>query len=501
MRPPSRDDSRKGNGVESFVQAERTQHQGSTKILKKHFLARAGEIGASQIIRRGARFLFLIVVARKLGPNTFGVYAVLLAAVETLSLISGEGLIDYIAREGARNPNILGQLFTQVTQLRLFYAALILPIALLVLSLFPHSHNALAGAFWMLLILFARAPLGSSQGAFRATHRSAVLIWIEVLQAAILLVATTIYLISGASLERVILAELVSNCAGAGAGVWMFRTIWQVGKADLLKLRPLLKATFAFNLYPLITNIYDRVDLLLLFTLAGSTAAGIYVLPYRSVAVLQIVPFGLMTALLPIIAPTNSPTPGKSICSQISNLLFTLSLFPVLAITLLSNQMIEEFLGAQYHESAIALRILIWSLVPMFVNFGLNTYLLARGCERVFIRTASVCALVNIGANLLFIPRYSYVAAALVTIATEVVLLVQHSAIIYRAFGFLPFQHEFLVTSLVFFVFLLAALVGSFYLPNVAVVLLASLGLGVYSYKSGTVQSFIRSFTPQPTTG
>lgn len=484
--------------MESFVQAERTQ---PAKIPKKGFLVRAGEIGASQIIRRGARFLFLIVVARKLGPGTFGVYAVLLAAVETLSLISGEGLIDYIAREGARNPKLLGQLFAQVTQLRLFYAALIVPIALLVLGIFNYPHNAMADAFWMLLILFARAPLGSSQGAFRATHRTAALIWIEVVQAAILLLATAIYLVIGAGLESVILAELVSNFAGAAAAVWMFGTIWRAGKSDLLKLRPLLKATFAFNLYPLITNIYDRVDLLLLFALAGSAAAGIYALPYRSVAVLQIVPFGLMTALLPVIAPASSATPERNVCFQISNLLFTLSLFPVLAITLLSRQIVAEFLGAQYHESAVALRILIWSLVPMFVNFGLNTYLLARGCERVFIRTASVCAVVNIGANLLFIPRYSYVAAAIVTIATEVVLLVQHSAIIYRAFGFLPFQHEFLVTSLVFFALLLAALVGSPYLSNVGVVLLASLGFGFYSYKTRTVQTFIQSITPQLTAG
>jgi O-antigen/teichoic acid export membrane protein len=487
--------------MESFVQAERTPHQGSTIVPTKSFLVRAGEIGASQIIRRAARFLFLVVAARKLGPSTFGVYAVLLASVETLSLISGEGLIDYIAREGARNPIILRQLVSQVTQLRLFYAVLILPVALLVLDLFSYSRSAMTGAFWMLLILFARAPLGASQGAFRATHRTAALIWLEVFQAAILLLATTIYLILGASLESVILAELVSNCAGAVVGIWMFKTIWQVGKNGFFKLRPLLKATFAFNLYPLITNIYDRVDLLLLFALAGSAAAGIYSLPYRSVAVLQIVPFGLMTALLPVIAPANSAMREKSVCSQISNLLFTLSLFPVLVIALLSNQIVAEFLGAQYRESAVALRILIWALVPMFVNFGLNTYLLARGCERLFIRTASICALVNIGANLLFIPRYSYLAAAIVTIATEVVLLVQHSVIIYRAFGFLPFHHEFLVTSLVFFALLFAALVGSSYLSNVAVVLLASLGLGFYSYKTRTVQSFIRSFTPQPTTG
>jgi O-antigen/teichoic acid export membrane protein len=75
-------------------------------------------------------------------------------------------------------------------------------------------------------------------------------------------------------------------------------------------------------------------------------------------------------------------------------------------------------------DSAIALRILIWFLPLSFFN-GLTQYVLIAIGRQARITLAFACAaLFNVGANLLLVPRYSYVAAAWITIVSEVVLLV-----------------------------------------------------------------------------
>jgi len=75
-------------------------------------------------------------------------------------------------------------------------------------------------------------------------------------------------------------------------------------------------------------------------------------------------------------------------------------------------------------DSAIALAILIWFLPLSFFN-GLTQYVLIAIGRQARITLAFVFAAVfNVGANLLLIPRYGYVAAAVVTILSEVVLLV-----------------------------------------------------------------------------
>ncbi len=80
-----------------------------------------------------------------------------------------------------------------------------------------------------------------------------------------------------------------------------------------------------------------------------------------------------------------------------------------------------------YLEYTRALKVLIWAEVLMCVNYGLNIALLARGHERVFVKTALVCLAVNLAGNILFIPQFSWRAAiAVFTIVTEFVLLRQN---------------------------------------------------------------------------
>src|SRR5262249_51767891 len=151
-RPPGTVLSRSSNKAQTIgnsnlaTTATTTEKQVTGASLNRFWL-RTGQVGASQIIRRGARFVFIFVAARRLGPENFGVYAVLLAIVETLSLVSGEGLLDYLAREAARSPGKTRSLFSQITRLRWAYAAALLPMALGALTLFRFQEQKLVCAF------------------------------------------------------------------------------------------------------------------------------------------------------------------------------------------------------------------------------------------------------------------------------------------------------------------------------------------------------------------
>lgn len=459
---------------------------------RSNVLARAGQIGGAQIIRRAARFVFLFVIAKKMGPEAFGVYAILLALLETLSLISGEGFIDYLAREIARSPDRAGPLFAKVTQLRLVYAALVVPLGLAVLAVMKYRGGVLLAAFFMFLGLFARAPLAAAQGVLRASNRVSPLTWLELIQGIVLL-AGLMPLISGvATLQRVVAVELASAGAGAVASLWFLRGLPVAVSLQPTRWRQLARSTATFNLYPFIANIYDRVDFLLLAMLAGNAAAGIYALPYRVLSSLQIVPFGLMAALLPKIASGEDRQGDHEISEEITKSLFTLALFPVLLFLFVSSPIFGWLLGASYRGAAPVLKLLVWASIPMFVNYGLNTFLLARGQEQVFVRTTLVCAIVNIACNALLIPRFSYYAASFVTILTEVVLLVQNVAIIRNRFGFVPFGKHVLVVAAAFLIVLGAAIAGRSYVPQLLLAALTLLVLGICVYRLGVLRSIVR---------
>jgi O-antigen/teichoic acid export membrane protein len=452
----------------------------------------AARVSAGQTIRRAARLLFFAVAARKLGPATFGLYAFLLALFETLALISGEGFTEYLTREVSKVPSSAGVLYFRVGLLRWIYIVVLFAPAMVFLQLLGHPKPVLWAAFWLFLTLFPRSIVAIGQGVIAAACRFTFLLWIEVVQSAGLLSVGIYLLIKAPTLQSVIWAEVASISGAALVAALQVRPLLRGNWEATLSWRRILKETATFNLYPLIINIYDRIDVVLLSILAGNFAAGIYAVPYRALGALQVLPFGLKTSILPSIS--GNPAAGKSeknLCSRMLSVMYILALFPVLAVTILAGPLILLFFGKSYSASIPVLRILIWAVVPMFLNYGLNIFLLARGKERVFVWTSIVCTLVNVGANVALIPRYSYFAAAGVTILTESVLLAQNFWVIHRMFGFLPLPEKCWNLSAIFLLLMAGGLLGNVYAPSLVSAIVTFGIFATYLYATGFLHSIL----------
>src|SRR5208283_5100039 len=74
---------------------------------------------SAQLSRGLVRIFFVFVVARQLGPQQFGVYALLLAMIEILAVASGSGCADYMTREAAKDARVGWGLGSQLIGLRL----------------------------------------------------------------------------------------------------------------------------------------------------------------------------------------------------------------------------------------------------------------------------------------------------------------------------------------------------------------------------------------------
>ena len=105
-------------------------------------------------------------------------------------------------------------------------------------------------------------------------------------------------------------------------------------------------------------------------------------------------------------------------------LLLSAALVIVLATMIFADTLVPLLLGARFAEAAVALKILIWAVILRYLNYALNSGLLAAKRERVFIVTSSVCLAVNLIGNLILIPVFSWRAAAALTIGTELVVLI-----------------------------------------------------------------------------
>jgi O-antigen/teichoic acid export membrane protein len=338
---------------------------------------------------------------------------------------------------------------------------------------------ALGGLFGC--ALFPRAVVESTQGVLRGRHRLGSFLALEVLQGAVLLALGVALLFAGKGLPGVVWAELGAAICTAGAALWMLpRSSCRV-TGIRVPWQKMIRRTFVFNLWPILVNLYDRFDVILLSKLVGEGVAGIYAIPYRAFGTFQILPYGIMGSSLPGLSVGAWDEPRRQGFHRLLGSLFGLAVFSVLATMLFADQAVRVFLGPAYHESALAMKILIWALIPAFLNNAMNTLLLARNQERALMRTACICLAANLSANLILIPRFSFVAAAGTTIFTEFVLFAQNAFLMRPLLGAWVWPRGWVRTSVAFAaIYAMASLgLGRSPLPRVG---LSLAGVGMFGF-------------------
>jgi len=403
---------------------------------------RARLLSASQVVRRLCRMALLFLAARMLGVATFGSYALLLTIVEMVALISGVGYMEFLTREVAKRPGLSRPLGVRVTFLRMTYIVPGLGLALLAMAAMHFSSTVVVNAALLAITLVPRAAGESAQGILKGLRRFAPLLAIELTQGVLVVGAAAAFIQLGFGLRGVIFAEIVSATAGAVIALLSVASGETAPREEAPQVRTLIRSTFAFNIYPFIVNVYDRVDVVLLAKLAGAAATGIYALPYRAYGTLNIIPYGVMGALLPAMSASPMGQMQRDACSRAMKFLLLVAFMIVLVTLTFAGPAVWLLLGESYAGSAQTIRILIWAGVPMFLNFALSTLLLAAHKEKVFVWTASICTAFNIAANLILIPRYSFLAAAAVTVATESLLLAMNLYLVGRLLGQLVLPKE-----------------------------------------------------------
>ena len=166
-------------------------------------------------------------------------------------------------------------------------------------------------------------------------------------------------------------------------------------------------------------------------------------------------------------------------------LLLSVAFVVVLATMVFAGPAVRMVLGAAYAESAVALKILIWAVILRYINYALNTELLASGREKVFVATTLVCLGVNLAGNLVFIPRYSWRAAAIVTIATELALFGQNVFWVRRLRGSVSLSWRMARNALAFVLLLALAMAGEYLGAPLVVGTACIAAFGVYLHRGG----------------
>src|SRR5580704_6203952 len=176
-------------------------------------VSHAALLVAAQLSRGLFRVLFVIVVARKLGPEDFGVYALILATVEMIAVASGSGYGDYLTREAAKNEPLGWGIAAQLTRLRLLSIIPMTAGGLGLLWAFGYPRFVLGAAAWMSLTLIPRSPTEAVQGMLRGIGRCAEFFYVELAFGLALAAGAGVLILLGGGVRMAVEVEVAAATA------------------------------------------------------------------------------------------------------------------------------------------------------------------------------------------------------------------------------------------------------------------------------------------------
>ena len=359
-----------------------------------------------------------VLIARTLGPDLFGVYAIALSAGALLAILMDGGFSKLLQRERTRVTPSLTQVLPDLPGLSYGHAMLVvLGLSVVAIAIFPKHALTTLAALWLFgAMVLNQFGLAILRGDGRLVRDASLQIGNRTLAA---LSVVTALLLGASQPWQVLVAQFVGTAAFGFlvARYLRVRVLFRMSPTVYRTILPFVWLDFA-------TTLYQRADMLVFQLLSvPKLEVGQYGVAYRLIEAVMLLasPVGLILFRR---YRQDSALPAQMIKSMWPALMASgfIGLGLALMFWLFGRDLVSLAYGPAFQGGDQLLIVLGCALFFILPNGVLIQAFLALGLERWFAFSASIAAVVNIGGNLLLVPIYGTIAAAWMTVLTEVIL-------------------------------------------------------------------------------
>ncbi|MGA7672542.1 MAG: flippase [Nitrolancea sp.] len=399
---------------------------------------------AAQLFNRAMDLVFAAFVLRILGAGGNGQYVVATTVWLYAKTVSDFGLGVLVTREVSRDPERAGSLLGSTTLLRLVVLLGLIPVVGLYViwgsTWSDLSRNSLAAIGLLFLAIAPSSYSEAVNSVFNGRERMEFPAILNILTnfcrvgfgLAALFAGLGVIGLAGVAFVSTSLSAIAFHISARHVRV---KPIWRLTRFDA---RELVLLSWPLLLNALLLNLFFRADVFIIQASKGDSALGSYDAAYKFINMLPLIPAYFTLAVFPLLSRYATSSAERLIDSYrlAAKLLFIIAWPITIGTMIMAPDLIRVLAGDSYlPNSATALRVLIWFLPLSYVN-GITQYvLIAVNRQRTITVAFAAAVSFNLIANLLLVPVYGYMAAAAVTIATEVVLFVPLSVAIRRYVG------------------------------------------------------------------
>jgi len=392
----------------------------------KKFLSSGAWSLLNQVVRVGSLAAVIIALSRHFGPQRFGSLAVGLALVRVFGVIATFGLDRVIVRHLVDHTERWSAIVREAFWLKLGIAFVGYVAMLGLIFTFERGDTlllsiaALAGGGLLFQACDVFDYAFQAQGRFSLTFfgRGVPILLSTALKIGAILINAPLLVF--AALETV-------EAAIIGMALFLVyrRTMARVGGATFGKSMAwprLVAEGLPLLLSALAVMIYMRSDIIMLGKMAGYRVAGIYAAASQISEACALFPVALMPALFPILVRwcRRGPDFYKHQFERLFLVAVVGGLAFSLGLTFGAPAVVHLIFGSNYVAAANVLVVHGWTILFIFIGITQSGYDVTEGLTWFATFRTFVGALLNIGLNLILIPRHGAVGSALATLVAQI---------------------------------------------------------------------------------
>lgn len=384
-------------------------------------------VTVSQVITNLCAFVWTILIARYLGVTNYGILSFVIALTTFIGLGTDMGMTVYTTRELSRNILNTLKFVNNVIPLKIFLSVILCICSLIIVYAFGYPRLVCVLTFIMFLEYSLISMFGFVNGVFQAHEelRPGSIGQIIYSISLVLLTLLVTYFDLGIIAVAISYAFAYLICL-VYASYFLVRTYGKPKfEIDFTFWKNITIKSLPFGLTSIFYIIYFSIDTVMLSILSGNYATGLYNSAYKVISVFtafyviyQYVIFPLMSKLYA------EDTNLLKVSFQQSFKYSLLILLPIIiGVYFYAPYLIDLIYTNQFALAAGPMKILIWTVVFLFINGVATSLLNSIGKEFSVTKIYIVAAVFNIILNFFAIPVWSYMGASAATVLSEILIM------------------------------------------------------------------------------
>ncbi|MEK7580308.1 MAG: flippase [Patescibacteria group bacterium] len=380
----------------------------------------------------------IFLMTRYLGPAQFGYYVIATAFMQIAGILVDFGFYNLVLQIPSGDSEKETKIFNNIFTIRFFSAILFYGLAIFIGFLFPYPLIVKLAIAISAIAFWANTMIQIFTAYFQ---RLAQTRWVAVAE-----IVNRFLLVAG-------LFYIIKNNLGFYALMWLLSLVALINLLILLSVvalrrkekiklffdapiwKDILSQAWPIGLAIALNLIYFKADTLILAIYRPPEEVGFYGASYRVLEILMTFPLMFIGLVIPFLSKSwleGNRENFKRYLQKAFDFLVLAAVPLALGAYVLSDRLMIFVAGPEFSVSGRILKIIIFATSIIFVSQLFTHTLFAIRRQKTMLWFYFLIAVVSLAAYFIFIPRYSYWAAAVITLISELSIFIASYLIVVR---------------------------------------------------------------------